>query len=81
MGHQAIAMTPPRGGGGDQYKVPIPDKYSPRGQKSPSEFLFQCEQFFDASGFPLERQVPLQPHFYQTLQPLGGDSTERLGQH
>ena len=58
MGHQTIAMTPPRGGGGDQYKVPIPDKYSPRGQKSPSEFLFQCEQFFDASGFPLERQVP-----------------------
>ena len=58
MGHQAIAMTPPRGGGGDQYTVPIPDNNSPRGQKSPSEFLFECEQFFDASGFPLERQVP-----------------------
>ena len=41
MGQQPLAITPPRGGGGDdQYKVPIPDKYSPRGEKSPSEFLF-----------------------------------------
>ena len=55
MQPQAV-VAPPRGG--EQYKVPVPDKYSPRGQKSPSEFLFQCEQFFEASGVPLERQVP-----------------------
>ena len=62
MGQAPVAVSPSRGLG-DQYKVPIPDKYSPRGQKSPSEFLFQCEQFFEASGSPRNDRSHLQPPF------------------
>ena len=46
-------------GGGETYKVPLPNKYSPRGNKPPSEFLFQCEQYFEASGVPEDKQVPV----------------------
>ena len=45
--------------GGECYEVPTPNKYSPEGNKSPSEFLFQCEQYFEACGVPENKQVPI----------------------
>ena len=52
-------MTNVTRGGGETYKVPLPNKYSPRGNKPPSEFMFQCEQYFEASGVPEDKQVPV----------------------
>ena len=48
-------MTNVTRGGEETYKVPLPNKYSPRGNKPPSEFLFQCEQYFEASGVPEDK--------------------------
>ena len=52
-------MTNVTRGGGETYKVPLPNKYSPWVNKPPSEFLFQCEQYFEASGVPEDKQVPV----------------------
>ena len=53
-------------GGGESYKLPTPTKYSPEGHKSPTEFLFMCEQYFEACGISEERQVPIASTFLAT---------------
>ena len=47
------------GRGGESYKLPVPNKYSPKGNKSPLEFLFQCDEYFEASGIPGDKRVPI----------------------
>ena len=44
---------------GESYKLPVPSKYDPTGHKSPTAFLFQCEQYFEAARVPVDLHVPI----------------------